>query len=77
MDIFMKILIKKLRKTERGQALVEFAIVSIVLLLILFLIIEVSRVLWAWITVQNAAREGARYAVTGSVSSDCENESFS
>jgi len=31
----------------------------------IFLIIESARILQAWITVQNAAREGARYAITG------------
>ena len=61
----------KRKNSDRGQSLVEFAIVSIVLLLILFLIIEVGRVMWAWITVQNAAREGARYAITGNYDASC------
>lgn len=51
--------------SSKGQTLVEFAIVSIALLLIFFVIIELSRILWSWITVQNAARQGARYAITG------------
>jgi hypothetical protein len=38
----------------------------------IFLIIESARILWAWNTVQNAAREGARYAITGqSVAPNC------
>ena len=48
-----------------GQALVEFALILTVLLMMIFLIIESARILWAWNTVQNAAREGARYAITG------------
>lgn len=56
---------KKKRHTSNGQALVEFALIIIVLLAIIFLIIEASRILWGWITVQSAAREGARYATTG------------
>lgn len=48
-----------------GQALVEFALIISVLLAMIFLIIESARILWAWNTVQNAAREGARYAITG------------
>ncbi|WP_420642333.1 TadE/TadG family type IV pilus assembly protein [Candidatus Leptofilum sp.] len=48
-----------------GQALVEFALIITVLLMMIFLIIESARILWAWNTVQNAAREGARYAITG------------
>lgn len=57
----------KLKKHNRstGQALVEFAIMAVVLLMIIFIIIEAARILWAWGTVQNAAREGARYAITG------------
>jgi hypothetical protein len=58
----------------RGQALVEFAIVSIVLLLIFFILIEVGRVLWAWVTVQNAARQGSRYAITGQFDPACMND---
>lgn len=51
--------------SSKGQAMVEFAIVAIALLLIFFVIIELSRILWSWVTVQNAARQGARYAITG------------
>ncbi|HID52983.1 MAG TPA: hypothetical protein EYP41_13250 [Anaerolineae bacterium] len=50
---------------SKGQALVEFALIISVLLMMMFLIIESGRILWAWNTVQHAAREGARYAVTG------------
>lgn len=49
-----------------GQALVEFALIIGALLMMIFLLIESARILWAWNTVQHAAREGARYAVTGS-----------
>ncbi len=48
-----------------GQAIVEFALVLVALLAMIFLIIESGRILWAWNSVQHAAREGARYAVTG------------
>ncbi|MBK8906064.1 MAG: pilus assembly protein [Anaerolineaceae bacterium] len=55
-----------------GQALVEFALIISVLLAMIFLIIESARILWAWNTVQNAAREGARYAITGQAEApDC------
>lgn len=64
-------MLKRLRQQPRGQAMVEFAIVIIVLLLIFFMIIEIGRVLWAWVTVQNAARQGARYAITGSFNPAC------
>ena len=58
----------------RGQALVEFAIISIVLLLIFFILIEFGRILWAWVTVQNAARQGSRYAITGQFDPACMND---
>ncbi len=50
---------------SKGQALVEFALIISVLLMMMFLIIESGRILWAWNTVQHASREGARYAITG------------
>jgi hypothetical protein len=55
------------RRGERGQALVEFAIVSIVFLMVVFAIMDFALLLQSWVTVQHAAREGARYAVTGQV----------
>ncbi|TKJ31106.1 MAG: hypothetical protein CEE40_02295 [Chloroflexi bacterium B3_Chlor] len=54
-----------LRKGSRGQALTEFAFVLPTLLIIMFLIIETGRIFQGYVTVQNAAREGARYAITG------------
>jgi len=48
-----------------GQAIVEFALALPVLLLLLFGVIEFGRLVQAWLTVQNAARFGLRYAVTG------------
>lgn len=57
--------IKKRFNDSPGQALVEFALIITVLLMMIFLIIESARIMWAWNTVQNAAREGARYAITG------------
>ncbi len=48
-----------------GQALVEFALIIIVLLMLLTMVIELGRIVWAWTSVQSAARNGARYAITG------------
>ena len=53
------------RPKTPGQALLEFALALPVLLLLLFGIIEFGRLLQAWMAVQNAARFGLRYAVTG------------
>lgn len=52
-------------KKKRGQGLVEFALILPVILLLFCIIIESGRLLHAYTTVQHAAREGARYAVTG------------
>ncbi len=47
---------------DRGQSLVEFALVLPVFLLMVFGIIDLGRVIWAYDNLANAAREGARYA---------------
>jgi Flp pilus assembly protein TadG len=52
-----------LRGRRRGDAVVEFALLAPLLIMILFGILELSRVVDAWIVVHNAAREGARAGV--------------
>jgi len=49
------------RRSARGQSLVEFAVLAGILLVILMGIEEFSRLWYANITVQNAARVGAEY----------------
>ena len=48
---------------ETGTALVEFALVAPVLLLILVGILDLGRAVNALVTVSNAAREGSHYAI--------------
>ena len=50
------------RKTENGQAVVEFAMILPVLLLILFAILQFGLIFNNYIQVTAAAREGARKA---------------
>ena len=58
--------VKNKRKSERGQALVELALVLPVFIFIFFGIMEVSR-LWQTVnTLSSAAREGARVAAVTS-----------
>ncbi|MCA9969526.1 MAG: pilus assembly protein [Anaerolineales bacterium] len=64
-------MLRRRHTQSKGQALVEFALILTVLLMLMFLIIESARILQGWVTVQNAARNGARYAVTGQVMSPC------
>jgi Flp pilus assembly protein TadG len=55
---------RKRRRGDRGQSLVEFALVIPLFLLILFGILEFGFLLYSRITLINATREGARTAVT-------------
>jgi uncharacterized repeat protein (TIGR01451 family) len=50
---------------RKGQGLVEFALMLPVILFAFCVIIESGRLFHAYTTVQHAAREGARYAITG------------
>jgi Flp pilus assembly protein TadG len=52
----------RLHRHDGGATLVEFAIVAPVLLLLLIGCLDFSRALNAYVTITNAAREGARYA---------------
>lgn len=59
---------RKLRRQDRsereqGQALLEFALVIGFLLLVMFAIIDFSRVFFGYATMSNGVREGARYAI--------------
>lgn len=50
------------RKNEEGRALVEFAIVGGVFLMVLFGVIEFGRLYWTHNALRDAARRGVRYA---------------
>jgi Flp pilus assembly protein TadG len=56
----------KRRKSQESQALIEFALVSPVLLLLIFGIIDLGRAVFYYDTLNHAAREGARAAVRAS-----------
>lgn len=56
---------KRRRAGERGQSVVELALVLPVLFLLLFGMAEFARMAGAYLTVQHAAREGLRLGVTG------------
>ncbi len=51
------------RRRTRGQALVEFALVIPVFLLLLMAVFDLGRAVFAYNSVTNAAREGARLAI--------------
>ncbi|HEX3031513.1 MAG TPA: TadE/TadG family type IV pilus assembly protein [Bacillota bacterium] len=58
---------KRILNDEKGQALVEMALVAPILLLLVFGIVEFGRIFNTYLVVTNAAREGARAAVVGAV----------
>ena len=61
------------RRSQRSQALVEFALVSPLFFFILFSSIDVARLLYTYTAISSAARDGARTAsLNGSLFSDCQ-----
>ena len=52
-----------MRPTSRGQGLVEFALILPVLILIFMGIVDFGRAIYAYNSVSNAAREGARVGI--------------
>lgn len=56
-------LINKLKKSHRGQSLVEMALVLPILIIILFGILEFGRIFHSYLVITHAAREGARFGV--------------
>jgi Flp pilus assembly protein TadG len=52
-------------RRSRGQSLAEFALVAPLFFLTIFGIVDFSRMVQTYVTMQHSAREGARYGVTG------------
>ena len=50
------------RTGEKGQGIIEFSVVSVIILFLIFTVIEVSRMVLVFTTIANAARAGVRYA---------------
>jgi len=57
------------KKNERGQAAVEAALVIVPLMMVLLAIIDVTVAIFMMNTLEYAARQGVRYAITGQTSS--------
>jgi Flp pilus assembly protein TadG len=56
-------LLKKYRNDEKGTTAVEFALIAIVFLSMIFGIFESARVFWALNTLQYAVEQGTRFAL--------------
>lgn len=59
--------LRRLRRTS-GQSLVEYALILPVVLLLIVNMVNFAGFFYAWITVANAARAGADYAILGGAS---------
>lgn len=58
------------QEKPRAQAMVEFALIIPLLMLVVVGVIEFSRLLFAWIIIENSTRFGIRYATTGNYDID-------
>lgn len=57
-------------KNNKGQALVEFAIIIPILFLLIMGILQFGMMLNSYLTIENASREGAREGIAGSSDAD-------
>ena len=55
--------IRRLVRDEHGAELIEFAVVSLLLLALMFGIVEFGRGIWIYGSVAHLAREGARWSI--------------
>ncbi|WP_298006141.1 PA14 domain-containing protein [Anaerolinea sp.] len=61
---------QRLRPSAPAQGLLEFALALPVLLLLVFGVIEFGRIMQAWLALENGARFGIRFAITGDYDPD-------
>jgi len=61
----------RIQESERGQSLVEFALMFVVLTLILMGILDLGRLYYAFISLQDAVGEGAQYATMNFTNAAC------
>jgi Flp pilus assembly protein TadG len=55
--------LKAIRRRQRGQAIVEFALTVVLLMLLMFGLLELSIFIYTYSVLANAAKEGVRYAI--------------
>lgn len=54
-------------RKQAGQGLVEFALVFPIIVLLIFAVVDIGRAVYAYNTITNAARQGARVAAVNQV----------
>lgn len=55
--------LKRLCREDRGAAIIEFSIISLMFIIVLLSVVEMGRMILVYTTLANAARAGARYAI--------------
>jgi hypothetical protein len=73
-ELEMKLFVRFLRKfglDERAQAAMEFLLVFPIFFLFLGLVIDFGVVMYQYVSISNAAREGARYAAVNCTNGTC------
>lgn len=60
-------------KNEKGQALVEFAIILPILLLLIMGILQFGMLINNYLSLENSSREGARLGIVGGTNTDIQN----
>jgi Flp pilus assembly protein TadG len=55
--------LKAIRRRQGGQAIVEFALTVVLLMLLMFALLELSIFIYTYSVLANAAKEGVRYAI--------------
>jgi hypothetical protein len=64
------------RKREKGQSLVEFALVLPLFLLVLFIIADFGVGFSRWLVITNASREGARLGTVGATTAEVQDRAI-
>lgn len=64
------------RRSDAGQALVEFALVLPIFLVLTFGLVDFGRGFYTWLLLTNAAREGARAGAVQSTSTEISNKVY-
>ena len=64
------------RRSGRGQALVEFAIVLPVIVVIILALLDLGRAIYSYNTLAQASRQAARTAIVNQVTSDVQNQAI-
>ncbi|ERI91501.1 TadE-like protein [Clostridiales bacterium oral taxon 876 str. F0540] len=63
----------KIIRNNKGQALVEFAIILPILLLLIMGIVQFGMMINSYLSIQYASREGARAGIVGSTDAEIKN----